>query len=69
MAKPREYTINPVVMPEESFGTCKNYTKCRTYDVWLAWGMCVTCYDARVTRYANKNVGIIRKGMPEEKLT
>ena len=69
MARPREYTVNEVTMPEESFGICKNYKQCRTDDVWLAWGMCVACYDNRVNQYANKNVGIIRKGMPEEKLT
>ena len=68
MARPREYTVNEVVMPEESFGICKNYKKCRVDNVWLAWGMCVTCYDNRVDRYANKNIGIVRKGMPEEKL-
>jgi len=62
------YSISPVVMPDESFGICKNYKQCGTDNVWLAWGMCVTCYDNRVDRYANKNVGVVRKGMPEEKL-
>ena len=69
MARPREYTVNETVMPEESFGICKNYKKCRSDNVWLAWGMCMACYDKRVDNSANKNVGIIRKGMPEEKLT
>ena len=68
MARPREYTVNEVVMPEESFGICKYYKQCRVDNVWLAWGMCMVCYDARVNRYANKNIGIVRKGMPEEKL-
>ena len=48
MATPREYTINPVVMPEESFGLCKNHRNCHTYHAWLAWGWCVVCYDRRV---------------------
>jgi len=68
MVRSREYTVNTIVMPDESFGICKYYKKCRVDNVWLAWGMCTACYDERVNRYANKNVGIVRKGMPEEEL-
>jgi hypothetical protein len=62
------YDIKPIVMPTESFGVCKNYKNCGEFEALLAWGYCTPCYDQRVERYANKNVGIVRKGMPEETL-
>ena len=50
------YNVEPVVMPKETFGFCKNHKNCRNYGccqdkngkeipTWLGDGYCQRCYD------------------------
>lgn len=40
-----EDLIKEVFLPNATFGHCRNYNKCRNFNVELANGYCITCWD------------------------
>jgi len=39
------YNLTAVFLPEETFGNCENWRKCKSFDVSLGNGLCMNCYD------------------------
>ena len=37
--------FDPVVLPKATTGHCRNYLKCKQFNVELANGYCITCWD------------------------
>jgi len=69
------WEFDAVVMPESTTGHCRNYIKCKQFNVELANGYCIICWDkgldtaearmeARVLKKANSpvpNNGAVKK--------
>lgn len=41
------YAINKVPLPSETTGDCKNWKRCRQYNVTLGNGLCMKCWDKK----------------------
>ena len=41
------YILNKVALPSETVGDCKNWKRCRQYNVILGNGLCMDCWDKK----------------------
>ena len=44
-----------VTLPQESFGECRNWKKCRNFDVYLGNGYCAECWDKGMDKRKRNN--------------
>ena len=48
--RPTVFNYDAVRLPEESYGACQNWRKCKQMEVQLGNGFCQKCYDRGLDR-------------------